>query len=149
MSKSSFSISTLTVRLVAGFPAPAFLAGAAALFSGCLAGCAAVGLVSAAAVSSLAGAATVSAGAVGSSPSTLNEVSSPQITLSTSDTFSAAFLIFSISSADETRKLKSNSNFSSSISCELGLYTTMSEKSSTALNTKNALAALSRHSCCT
>ena len=38
------------------------------------------------------------------------------------------------------RKENSSSNFSSSISCDDGLYTMICPKSSTALNTKNALA---------
>ena len=112
------------------------LAGACAVFAG--AGCVSAGASAFSGSSVFSSSAPPSNAAIG--------ISSP-VTVSISDTAFAAALIFSKSvSSLSKKKENSSSNFSSSISCDDGLYTMICPKSSTALNTKNALAAFNRHS---
>ena len=66
----------------------------------------------------------------------------------TSDTDSIAFLTVSRLSFVKYNRLKSISNFSSSISCTLGTALITSPSSSNALNTKNALAAFKIQDSC-
>ena len=132
ISTSSFSISTLTDLLTTGLledlvVAPDLLAAAGAL------------LLSATATAD-------------ESDFLATEVSSASPVLGTfvifvantcliSDTFSTAFLTVSISFSVITTIVNSNSNLSSSISCAEGSDLIISPNSSTALNTRNALAA--------
>ena len=122
---SSFSISTRTVRFTTGLEtvffsgvacAPAFFsAGSSTFFTSC------EGFVSSSGIS----------------------ITAP-VTFSISDTFCAALITVSKSCSEITTRVKSRSNFSSSTSCADGTETTISPFSSIALNTRNALAALSR-----
>ena len=106
---SNFSISTRTVRLVTGLLAacffPAFAAAGAAFFAGsCSFG---------------AGAASAETDVSSFLLKSANFTSSAK-TASISDTAKVPGIIFSRSSEEARKNVKSNSNFSSSISLELG-----------------------------
>ena len=119
---------------------PALAAGAAGLAAG-----AGAGAAGAAGAAASAGAA--SAGVASSSFfSYISGVTFSASTDSISETALTASRIGSNSASVDKINEKSNSNFSSSISEELGSKAIIVPKSSTALNTRKALAALSKHS---
>ena len=144
--ESNFSISTRTVLFTTGLPATGFFsaAGAAAFAAG-----AATGFFS----STFAGAEGSATAAAVVVPMLclcilVKSITSP-ITLSISETLRPALITSSRVLSVTTIRLKSLSNFSSSISCAGGLETIISPFSSIALNTRNALAALRTQESCT
>ncbi len=145
---SSFSISTLTVLFTTGFAAgfeedweDAGAAGAG-FGAGAAAGTGAALVSGAALTASSAG--LLSAGFSGSAGCAGAAVTySEQYASSISDTLLTASLISSEVLPEIKIRLKVSSNFSSSISCAVGDETMISPSFSNALNTRNALAALS------
>ncbi len=153
---SSFSISTRTVRFTTGLPPDCFAA------AGCFAAGAAV---CACGVCTAAGATAVPASLFSASLCILSLCSSASLlssssfitersmasafTDSISDTLPIAAITLSTEASVIRIKEKSKSKRSSSISCADGLETIISPSSSTALNTRNALAAFNRQLSCT
>ena len=148
---SSFSISTLTVLFTTGFAAGLFDdedADAAAVFAagaGAAVGTGALGAGAATAVfPSSAG--FGSAGFSGSAGfADAVSVYSAQKASSISDTLLTASLISPAVLPEIKIRLNVSSNFSSSISCAVGADTMISPSFSSALNTRNALAAFNTH----
>ena len=152
ISESSFSISTRTVLFTAGFPA-AFLAGALPpLFAGAALSAFATSVVFASCASSFFASGSFSAGAAASGSEASSALllsdeppsNTPPNASAISDTLLMAVIIGASSPSEDMRTLNSNSKFSSSISWVEGFAATTSPNSSIALNTRNALAALSR-----
>ena len=143
---SSFSISTRTVRPTAGF-AVDFLAAGCAASAGLAAALAAAGCAAGFGFSASLGSSLTGSGSGFTSGSVASKTISngPTIASLTSETFSTAALTLSRLSFVKYTRLKSISNFSSSISCTSGTAFITSPSSSNALNTRNALAALSIH----